>query len=149
MRGLCIFVRRLLGMLALLTLVAGAAVAEENKDPHGAGGEGGAVSSVQYLELDAMTVTLYSNDLPAGMLTTRIVLQLHSGDERALVHASKLKLRDVILRELYRLTEAESRSGPRVDLDLVKTGVLRAVQKQLGPDIVEDVLVQALLRRGA
>lgn len=149
MRGLVFFARNLLAVLTLLALAAGAASGEEQKEPAAHGGDGGAATAAQYLELDALTVTLYRNDLPAGMLTTRVVLQLHSADARALVHAAKLKLRDVMLHELYRLTEAESRGGPTVDLDLVKVHLLRTAQKQLGPDIVEDLLVQALLRRGA
>jgi len=149
MRGLVTHACRLAGVIALIFLTAGVAAAEEHPKAEAHGADGESTGASQYLELDAMTVTLYRDDLPAGMLTTRLVLQLESPDARAAVRAAERQLRDVLLRELYRLTEQESRNGPKVDLDRVKVYLLRAARKELGPDIVKDLLVQALLRRGA
>jgi flagellar basal body-associated protein FliL len=112
-------------------------------------GEGAPAASVQYYELDAFTVTLYRDDAPVGALTARLVLQLHSDDARTVIASSKQKLRDAMLRELLRAADREARNGPKIDLDLVKRRMKKVAQRTLGQGVIDDVLVQALLRRGA
>lgn len=143
----------MIGRIARLSAVAmllsfGAAHAETAGE-EGAGEGPPGVAEVQYLEMDAFTVTLFRNDAPVGALTTRLVLQLHSVEARNIVVSSQDKLRDAMLRELLRVADREGRNGPKIDLDLVKRRMMKVTQRTLGPDVVDDVLVQALLRRGA
>jgi hypothetical protein len=133
----------------IVVSVPGAALAESAESNVHGGGNGGAVSSDLYIELDALNVTLYRNNAPAGVLTARLVLQLHSGEARIAVSTGRAKLRNALLQELYFMAEREAHSGSRIDLDLVKVRMRRAARRALGPNVVEDVLVQALLRRGA
>ena len=136
---------RLLAAVVFSGAVASSALASGNEPTAGGAGQ----ADAQYVELDALTVTIFRDDAPVGQLTTRLVLQLHPAAARSTVVAAKVKLRDAMLRELFRLVEREARNGPTVDLDLVKARMVKVARSQLGPDIVADVLVQALLRRGA
>lgn len=139
--------RWIAALTVVLLLAPGPAFAEgEDAAPQG---EAAANGAAQYFELDPFTVTLFRNNAPAGMLTARLVLQLNSAAARDTVNANRVKLRDAMLRELHRVAEREENNGPAVDLDRVKNRMLRVAQRTLGPDIVDDVLVQALLRRGA
>ena len=141
---------RLVAVVLILGLFSGEVLASGAAPPddgHAGAGQGG--DNVGYLELDALTVTIFRNDAPAGQLTTRLVLQMASVEASDVVRAAQVKLRDAMLRELHSMLEREARNGPKVDLDLVKARMLKVTRRQLGPDIVADVLVQALLRRGA
>jgi hypothetical protein len=141
---------RRLALAISLVLVSGGAFAESQPaDDHAGGGGGETASADRYIELDALTVTLFRGDAPAGALMVRVVVQIHQGADRAHLTGERLRLRDVMLRELHRLADREAQNGPKIDLDLVKRRLLKVSQRAMGPDMIDDVLVQALLRRGA
>jgi hypothetical protein len=134
---------------ALLFMVSMGAVPAFASDVAPQGGEATPTDGgMRYVELDPLRVTIFRNDAPAGILTTRLVLQVTSDNVRGVVAAARLKLHDAMLREMHRLVERESRNGPKVDLDLVKARMRKIAERQLGADVVVDVFVQALLRRG-
>ena len=136
--------RRFLIILVLAASPCGAFAAEVSDDAHGGPTEG----KGSYVKFDGLTVTIFRNDLPAGQLSTRLVVEVGSAEARNTVSASRVKLRDAFLRELHRIVEREARNGPKVDLDLIKVRMRKVAQRQLGSEVVSDVLVQALLRRG-
>lgn len=139
-----------IALLALAT-VTGPALAQSANDKktedkkHEGGKE---TAGTRYLDFDAMTVTLFRNDQPVGVLTTQLVLQVPTEKARAVVKEAEVKLRDVMLRELFRMAEREAHNGPKVDIDLVKARMLKVTRRLIGTDTVDDILVQALLRRG-
>jgi hypothetical protein len=149
MRGVAAMLRRLVLAISLVLVPGGAFAESQPADDHAGGGGGETASADRYIELDAMTVTLFRGDAPAGMLMVRVILQIHKGEDRAHLTGERLRLRDVILRELHRLADREAHNGPKIDLDLVKRRLLKVSQRAMGPNMVDDVLVQALLRRGA
>ena len=138
-------------LIALLLLYAQPLAASAESDAHGGGGGAGeaAADGAQFVELEAFNVTLYRNDAPAGVLTARLVLQLHADVDRTTIFAAGTKLRDALLRDLYMMAEREAGSGPKITLDSVKARMRKAALRTLGPDVVDDVLVLALLRHGA
>jgi hypothetical protein len=59
------------------------------------------------------------------------------------------RLRDAMFRELHAMFEREEYTGKKVDVDAVKRRMLLVVRKELGDEMVVDLFVRTLLRKGA
>ncbi|MDH3737671.1 MAG: hypothetical protein OER92_00650 [Alphaproteobacteria bacterium] len=102
-----------------------------------------------YLKLPPITSTIFRRDLPAGTFTVAITLQISDEQVRTEIIAERRRLRDSMFRELHAMFEREEYTGRKVNVDAVKQRMLVITQRQFGPDVVLDVFVNALSRRGA
>ena len=72
-----------------------------------------------------------------------------AGDSgRAAVRENIRQLRDSYMAELHAMLDHEMANGPTVDIDLIKQRLMGASARRLGPDLVLDVLIQTIVRRG-
>ncbi|NNE84573.1 MAG: hypothetical protein HKN28_11440 [Alphaproteobacteria bacterium] len=135
---------RKLFTLAVVLLLIGASpsVAAEKTEP-AASGEN------VYLKLPPITATIFREQLPAGTFTVAVTLQIDSEGSRTEILEDRRRLRDTMFRELHAMFEREEYTGRKVNVTAVKRRMLLVAQKQLGKDVVLDLFVNALSRRGA
>jgi hypothetical protein len=135
--------KKLLTLAVILLLVGGSpALAAEKADPS-ANGEN------VYLKLPPITATIFRDQLPAGTFTVAVTLQIDSEGSRTDIIEKRRRLRDTMFRELHAMFEREEYTGRKVNVTAVKRRMLLVAQKQLGKDVVLDLFVNALSRRGA
>ena len=112
----------------------------------------GEVSSSEkhiYLQLDPITATIFRNQQPAGVFTAAVTLQIADESARTDIVETRRRLRDAMFRELHAMFEREEYSGRKVDVDAVKRRMLVVSRRELGEDVVLDVFVNTLMRKGA
>lgn len=102
-----------------------------------------------YLKLPPITATIFRKELPAGTFTVAVTLQLANEGSRTDIIAVRRRLRDIMFRELHAMFEREEYTGRKVNVDAVKRRMLVITQRELGSDVVLDLFVNALSRRGA
>ncbi|MGE0253880.1 MAG: hypothetical protein AB7N54_15720 [Alphaproteobacteria bacterium] len=83
-----------------------------------------------------------------GRFTAELTLEVDGETGREAVRLAMTRLMDDYLAELHTMLDHEQANGPRVDIDLIKARLMRASERELGPGLVKDVLIQTLLRRG-
>ena len=102
-----------------------------------------------YLRLDPITATIFRDQRPAGVFTAAVTLQIADESARTDIVESRRRLRDAMFRELHAMFEREEYSGRKVDVDAVKRRMLVVSRRELGEDVVLDVFVNTLMRKGA
>ncbi len=102
-----------------------------------------------YLKLPPITATIFRKDLPAGSFTVAVTLQIADERLRTDIIAVRRRLHDLMFRELHAMFEREEYTGRKVDVDAVKRRMLVVSRRELGDDVVVDVFVKTLIRKGA
>lgn len=102
-----------------------------------------------YLRLDPITATIFRNDQPAGTFTAAVTLEIVDESVRTDIVEVRRRLRDSMFRELHAMFEREEYTGRKVDVDAVKRRMLVVSRRELGEDVVLDVFVNTLMRKGA
>ncbi len=102
-----------------------------------------------YLALDPITATIFRDQQPAGVFTAAVTLELVNADVRGDVVDQRRRLRDAMFRELHAMFEREEFTGRKVNVDAVKRRMLVISRRELGEDVVLDLFVNTLLRKGA
>lgn len=102
-----------------------------------------------YLELRPITATIFRNEKIAGNFTAAVTLQITRESVRTEIVEQRRRLHDSMFKELHAMFEREEYTGRKVDVDAVKRRMLLVVRKELGDDMVVDLFVRTLLRKGA
>ena len=102
-----------------------------------------------YLKLAPITATIFRQDKAAGTYTAAVTLQIDSESSRTDIIQVRRRLRDTMFRELHAMFEREEYTGRKVSVDAVKQRMLVVAQRELGKDVVLDVFINTLSRRGA
>jgi len=113
------------------------------------GGEFSADEPHIYLELQPITATIFRNEQPAGVFTAAVTLEITRESVRTEIVEVRRRLRDSMFKELHAMFEREEYTGRKVDVDAVKQRMLLVVRRELGDDMVVDLFVRTLLRKGA
>jgi len=117
--------------------------AADPRDPHAQG------DSNYYVEIDPITATIFRGGEAAGVFTAAVTLQIADEDARTEIVQGRRRLRDAMFRELHAMFEREEYTGRKVDVEAVKQRMLVVSRRELGDDVVIDVFVNTLMRRGA
>ena len=102
-----------------------------------------------YLELAPITATIFRDQQPAGTFTAAMTLEISEESARTKIIESRRRLRDIMFRELHAMFEREEYTGRKVDVDAVKRRMLVVTRREFGDDVVVDVFVKTLMRKGA
>ncbi|NKB50063.1 MAG: hypothetical protein GKS02_11975 [Alphaproteobacteria bacterium] len=102
-----------------------------------------------YLKLPPITATIFRQQGAAGTFTVAVTLEIADESVRTDIVEQRRRLRDTMFRELHAMFEREEYTGRKVSVDAVKRRMLVVAQRELGKDVVLDVFVNALSRRGA
>jgi len=76
-------------------------------------------------------------------------LEITRESVRTEIVEKRRRLRDSVFRELHAMFEREEFTGRKVDVDSVKKRMLLVVRKELGDDMIVDLYVRTLMRKGA
>ena len=102
-----------------------------------------------YLALAPITATIFRDQQAAGTFTAAVTLEIADEKLRTDILEVRRRLHDAMFRELHAMFEREEYTGRKVDVDAVKRRMLAVTQRELGEDVVVDVFVKTLMRRGA
>lgn len=116
--------------------------------PEGGQGELSSDEKHIYLKLEPITATIFRNQKAAGAFTAAVTLEIASESVRTDIIEVRRRLRDAMFRELHAMFEREEHTGRKVDVDAVKRRMLVVTRRELGEDVVLDVFVNTLMRRG-
>ena len=78
-----------------------------------------------------------------------MTLEISEESARTKIIESRRRLRDIMFRELHAMFEREEYTGRKVDVDAVKRRMLVVSRREFGDDVVVDVFVKTLMRKGA
>ena len=123
-------------VLALTTLVPGAAQSSEGAQGHGLA-----------LAMGALIVPVLSRDKALFQAFVEVALAIAEADERKAVQARMPRLRDAFFTSLYRLGAEGHLEAGTFDLDQLKRIFQRAADRILGPGAVEVLILQVHLSR--
>ena len=98
-----------------------------------------------YVQLDAITVTLFEDDRVVGLYTVAPTLEIAEPEHRELVLEKRSKLRDAMFTSLHNLVAR--RKTARIPLDAVKAHLRSVARRTLGEEVVVDLFVENVLRK--
>jgi flagellar basal body-associated protein FliL len=147
------------GLIAVLLLLGGG-VFFLNKSGDGAGAETEPEVEVSqskisldevhiYMNLEPITATIFRENEAAGVFTTAVTLELSEEKYRTEIILVRRRLRDAMFRELHAMFEREEYTGRKVSVDAVKQRMLVVTRRELGEEVVVDLFIKTLLRKGA
>ena len=143
----------LIAVVALLLLGGGGAfflLSSDGKTKNqSAHGEAAMDETHIYLQLDPITATIFRDQQPAGVFTAAVTLEIADEGARTDIIRSRRRLRDAMFRELHAMFEREEYTGRKVDVASVKRRMLMVARRELGEDVVVDVFIETLMRKGA
>ncbi|MEE8247538.1 MAG: hypothetical protein V3S87_09780 [Alphaproteobacteria bacterium] len=123
-------------VLALTTLVPGAAQSSEGAQGHGLA-----------LAMGALIVPVLSRDKALFQAFVEVALAIEEADERKAVQARMPRLRDAFFTSLYRLGAEGHLEAGTFDLDQLKRIFQSAADRILGQGAVEVLILQVHLSR--
>lgn len=136
-------------IVAVLMLGGGFHEADAESKAPPAHGEEPIGDRAVYLKLDPITTTIFRKDDVAGSVAVALTLQITRESARTEIIGKRRQLRDAMLRELHAMFEREEYTGRKVDVDAIKRRMLVVSRRAVGDDIVVDVFVNAMMRKGA
>jgi len=142
----------LIPVLALLLMGGGAFFflsGDSKTKEDSAHGEAALSEDHIYFQLDPITATIFRDQQPAGVFTAAVTLEIADANARTEIVAFRRQLRDAMFRELHAMFEREEYTGRKVDIDAVKRRMLLVARREVGEDMVVDVFIETLMRKGA
>ena len=143
----------LIPVLALLLIGGGGAFfflsGDSDKTAVSAHGEAAFNEDHIYFRLDPITATIFRDQQPAGVFTAAVTLEVADADARTEIIGFRRQLRDAMFRELHAMFEREEYTGRKVDIDAVKRRMLLVARREVGEELVVDVFIETLMRKGA
>ena len=121
---------------------------EEDEEEHAEeGGHGSSAPKEQYLQMEILTLPVLRGNALNHHL--HVEANLQTPDTRAAreIQANMPHLRDAIIRDFFRTPLTVAR-GTKVDDAVLKQRLLAVAKRVLGEDVVEDVLLVNIIRRG-
>lgn len=134
-------------MVALLTLIAlggPPAGAAEQATKAGAASTPGAPA---YVRFNPIFIPVIKGDRITQQIGITLMLQLKPGEDQADVEAKRHQLADAFFRDLYAFFQARVALHGRLDEVYLKARLLRTAAAIVGPDAIEEVLIEQLFAR--
>lgn len=139
---------RLFGLFLVVVLALAVMAGADRASGAGGGGDANPDAPI-YVRLAPISVTIFRNDQPAGLYTAALTLQIARDGQRDIVSAAMSRLRDAMLRQLHVMIEREEKTGSPVKVGAVKDAMRAIARRELGRDVVVDLYVHTVLRKGA
>jgi len=101
-----------------------------------------------YVHLQPMILPVITKNGAEQLVTIIIDLQVKNLDVADKLHANMPRVNDAVLQGLYGgLGEGSLRDGHLVSVMRIKDKIAKSIDKVIGPDLVTDVLIQAISQR--
>jgi len=95
------------------------------------------------ISINPFTVPMFQGERIAGSIQVQFELEVVKGQEEA-VNSQMVRLEDAYIRDLYVFLPRLLRNQETLDINKLKRRLMRITEKIVGPDIVEDVLIQSV-----
>jgi len=101
-------------------------------------------------EIETTTITIRTFNIPifqgeqvAGSMQVQFAIEVPIGQEEA-INSQMTRLEDAYLRDLYVFLPRLLRNRDTLDIIALKNRLIRITEKIVGPDIVENILIQSV-----
>lgn len=95
------------------------------------------------IPIKAFSIPLFQGERISGSIQVQFELEVTKGQEEA-VNKKIIRLEDAYLRDLYVFLPRLLRNKEKLDVVALKRRIMRITEKVIGPDIVEDILIQSV-----
>ena len=101
-----------------------------------------------YVHIEPLVLPIITDNGAEQLVTVLIDLQVRNFDAADNVHSNMPRVRDAIMQALYGgLADGALRTGNMLNIPKVKNRISSSIEKALGPNLVDDVLIQAIAQR--
>lgn len=97
-----------------------------------------------FYPLDPLVIPIFGDDGVSATVQVQVKLEVVGEENRAIVRRLKTKLSDALLRDLYGFLPRLIKSQGRLDVTILKQRMQMVVSRTVGPDVINDVLVQSV-----
>lgn len=97
-----------------------------------------------FYPLDPLVVPIFGDDGVSSTIQVQVKLEVVGKENRAIISRFKTKLSDALLRDLYGFLPRLIKSQGRLDVTILKQRMQMVVNRTIGPDVVNDVLIQSV-----
>ena len=95
------------------------------------------------VSIKPFTIPMFQGERIAGSIQVQFELEVPIGREEE-INSKMLRLEDAYLRDLYVFMPRLLRNAEKLDINKLKRRLMRITEKVVGPDLVEDVLIQSV-----
>ncbi len=95
------------------------------------------------IAIKPFSIPMFQGERIAGNIQVQFELEVPLGKEEE-INSKMLRLEDAYLRDLYVFMPRLLRNAEKLDINKLKRRLMRITEKVVGPDIVEDVLIQSV-----
>jgi len=89
------------------------------------------------------TIPMFQGERIAGSIQVQFELEVPIGQEEV-INSKMLRLEDAYLRDLYVFLPRLLRNKETLNIVALKRRLMRITEKIVGPDVVEDILIQSV-----
>ena len=140
-RSPAILISRLIAALICVALFAVPARAEEpatKSEP---------AIGPAYMRLDPIFVPIIQGNQVTQQVGVTLMLQIIEGKSKSDIEAKRKQLYDAFFRELYGFFQSPAAAGGNVDQTYLKVRLLKIAVGVVGPNLVQEVLIEQLFER--
>lgn len=95
------------------------------------------------VKIKPFTIPMFQGERIAGSIQVQFELEIPIGKEEE-IETKMLRLEDAYLRDLYVFMPRLLRNAETLDINKLKRRLMRITEKVVGPDLVEDILIQSV-----
>lgn len=101
-----------------------------------------------YVHIEPLVLPIITDNGAEQLVTVLIDLQVRNFDAADNVHSNMPRVRDAIMQALYGgLADGALRTGNMLNIAKVKSKISASLEKTLGQNLIDDVLIQAIAQR--
>jgi hypothetical protein len=97
--------------------------------------------------LDPITVPVIEGNRVAAQVDIQVMLELAPGKTKEGIEPKQRQLIDAFIRTLYALFQQQTDVSEPIDGTIIKARLRHSAAEVLGPDTVQDVLIQRLFEQ--
>ncbi|MAS87925.1 MAG: flagellar basal body-associated FliL family protein [Micavibrio sp.] len=110
--------------------------------------EGAEVSGPVFVELDRLTVPIINQNGISQTVSMLITVEAQDQAMADKITNMKPRLKDAFIQDMYgAFSRQAALQGGVIKVDVIKARLNKVSQKVMGPDIISDVLLQAVMQR--
>jgi len=99
------------------------------------------------VRLDPIFVPVIEGNQVTHQVGVTLMLQLVADGSKADVETKRIPLYDALFRDLYGYFQDRIAANGRVDQNYLKVRLLKTTRRVVGPDLVQEVLIEQLFER--
>lgn len=95
------------------------------------------------IKINPFNIPIFQGTQVAGSMQVQFALEIPKGQE-AVINDNMIRLEDAYLRDLYVFLPRLLRNRETLDIIALKNRLMRVTESIIGPDVVENILIQSV-----